>query len=118
MNGEDIILIGAGIFTCALIAAMFTQNAYLLIGSDAEYTITVNEKWIKGNGDEGQKYLMSDMEGNVYSVEDSWWKWAFDASNRFAIIKPGHTYHISTFGRRSPFFSNYPNAIEIQEVFT
>ncbi len=116
MDGEEISIVLGVLVLILITGAAIGQSAYCLVGTDAEYTITVNEKWIKGQGENGQKYLMSDINGNVYSIEDSYWKWIFDASNRYAMIVPGHTYHIVTFGRRSPFFSNYPNAIEIHEA--
>jgi hypothetical protein len=113
---DGVFIIGAFVLLVLTIGSLAGSSVYLLYDSDAEYTITINEKWIKGQGDEGQKYLMSDLQGNVFSIEDSWWKWTFDASNRYAEIKQNHTYLIKTFGRRSPFFSNYPNAIEIREI--
>lgn len=116
MGGEEISIVLGALVIVLIIGAAVGQSVCCLVGTDAEYTITIKEKWIKGQGENGQKYLMSDMEGNVYSIEDSWWKWIFDASNRYAVIEVGHTYHINTFGRRSPFFSNYPNAIDIREA--
>lgn len=115
-DSADVMLILSFVSLCLIFGGIFATQVYLIADTDAAYTITVNEKWIKAQGQNGQKYLMSDAEGNVYSIEDSYWKWIFDASNRYAAIKPGHTYHITTFGRRSPFFSNYPNAITIEEV--
>ncbi len=116
MDGDELITVLGILAIILIIGGAMGQSAHLLLGSDATYTITVNEKWIKGQGEHGQKYLMSDMDGNVYSIEDSYWKWIFDSSNRYAVIQPGHTYYLKTFGRRSPFFSNYPNAIEIREA--
>ncbi len=104
------------IATIILTCAMVGEAIYLMMGSDETYEVTINEKWIKGQGGDDQKYLMSDINGNVYSIEDSYWKWIFDASDRYAKIIPGNTYAIETFGRRSQFFSNYPNAIKIKEM--
>ena len=104
-----------GITFLAIVVYLVVSNVYLLVGTDSEYIVAVQEKWIKGQGEDGQKYLFSDMTGNVYSIEDSYWKWTFDASDRYANLKENHTYHIKTFGRRSHWFSNYPNAIEIKE---
>jgi hypothetical protein len=91
---------------------------YALVGSSDEITITVEEKWVKAQDGGSMKYLFSDTKGNVYSVEDSWCKWTFDASDRFAKLEKGKTYRIETFGRRMrlPIRSNYPNAIRIEEV--
>ncbi len=40
----------------------------------------------------------------------------FDASNRYAVIKEGHCYNITTTGIRYPLLSWFPNIIEVKEV--
>jgi len=114
---NDKILVAIGV-ACVLliIVGIVAQLAYLLVGTDQEMVVTIDQKWIKSQGDNGQKYLFSDVNGNVYSIEDSWWKWKFDSSDRYAFVRPGQTYQIETFGRRSHFFSNYPNALKINKV--
>jgi len=99
-----------------ILVGIVAQPIYLMYGTDNKTVVTIDEKWTKSQGSDGQKYLFSDTGGNVYSIEDSYWKWTFDASDRYAFIRPGQTYQIETFGRRSYFFSNYPNAIEINKV--
>jgi len=115
MNGDTAIGICVLLSVIAILSYTVGSQIYLIAGTDADYTITVHEKWIKGQGENGQKYLFSDQNGNVFSIEDSYWKWTFDASDRFANIQENKTYDIKTFGRRSHWFSNYPNAIEITE---
>ncbi|MDD4352720.1 MAG: hypothetical protein PHU71_07155 [Candidatus Gracilibacteria bacterium] len=112
-NGAVVVYLFALICVIGYVAG---SNLYLLAGSSNEYNVTIDKVWIKSQGDNGQKYLFSDTEGNVYSVEDSYWNWIFDASDRFATIKQNKTYHINTFGRRSHWFSNYPNAIKIAPI--
>ena len=109
--------IDAIVFGIVLVSACI-YFGYALVGSSDKITITVEDKWVKAQDSGSMKYLFSDTQGNVYSVEDSWLKWTFDASDRFAKIEKGKTYNIETFGRRMrlPIRSNYPNAISIEEV--
>lgn len=81
--------------------------------SDVTKTVTVKEKWVKYHNDDA-KYLFSDTQGNVYSIEDSLWVWSWDASDRYASVEEGKTYTITTYGWRVRIFSWYPNAIEIR----
>lgn len=78
-------------------------------------TIRVQRMWIKQYG-KGSKYLFSDENGNVYSIEDSLELWIFDASDRWASMQEGKTYRVTLYGWRWHFFSWYKNAIEIEEI--
>ena len=116
MDGETFGAFAGLLVIAAVVVYGVGSQAYLLVGSGDNYVVTVNDKWIKSQGDNEQKYLFSDTNGNVYSLEDSYWQWTFDSSDRFASIEKNHTYEIDTFGRRSRWFSNYPNAYDIREV--
>ena len=115
-TGETKIGIMVILSVIGMLAYISISQIYLIAGTDSNYNnVTVHEKWIKSQGEGGQKYLFSDQSGNVFSIEDSYWKWTFDASDRFAKIQENKTYDIKTYGRRSHWFSNYPNAISITE---
>ena len=98
----------------------FLLSATLIYGvlyhaSEDTKEITIDEKWVKyHNGD--AKYLFSDTEGNVYSIEDSLWLWSWNSSDRYALIKANSTYEITTYGWRIPFLSSYPNAVHIKAL--
>jgi len=105
------------VFTIALIMGIVgVYGIYPLLGSSQEDIVTVQQKWIKSQGKNDMTYLFSDENGNVYSIQDSWWKMTFDASDRYAKLKIGRAYRIETFGRRLHVPTNYPNAIHIEEV--
>ena len=80
--------------------------------SEETSTITIKEKWVKYQRDD-QKYLFSDIEGNVYSIDDSLLLWTWDASDRYARIDEGQTYTITTYWWRVRILSWYPNAVRI-----
>ncbi|MCK4781372.1 DUF1523 family protein [Candidatus Parcubacteria bacterium] len=77
--------------------------------------ITVKEKWVKYHREDA-KYLFSDEENNVYSIEDSIWLIKFDASDRYAKITEGKRYLIKTYGWRIRILSSYSNAMGITEI--
>lgn len=78
-------------------------------------TITVKEKWSKVVNDRGL-YLFSDINGNVYSIQDTWWHMDFSSADRYASLEVGQTYKIWTFGIRMPFLSLYENAYRIEKI--
>lgn len=97
----------------ATIVLAFTVFAYY---DSAEYnTITIDDKWIKYQGGK-DRYHVSDMSANVYSIEDSVLFFTFDASNRYAKVDIGGTYYIKTVGWRIPSMSQYQNIIEITDM--
>lgn len=105
-----------GIVILIVVLCYAVPALYCLPFSSAEYeNITVQSKWIKPY-DDYSVYLFSDQYGNVYSIQDSKWNWIFNASDRWDYVKENKTYNIKTWGKRSEFWSNYPNAIEIEEV--
>ena len=87
----------------------------VLMSTEHQREITVDEKWIKYHNDEA-KYLVSDIDGNVYSVEDMTLLLKFDASNRYARLKVGESYTVTIVGWKVPLTSMYPNIIELEEV--
>ena len=86
-----------------------------IMGTEQQQVITIDEKWTKYHNNDA-KYLVSDTDGNVYSIEDSVFFWKFDASNRYACIDDGETYQVTMVGWRKPFLSWYRNIIEIEEA--
>ena len=93
-------------------------TAIVVAPTQKDLNVTVNEKWIKSHGDSGQLYLFSDMEGNVYKIDDDWsWPVFFkvNSSDQYAMIKPGQTYHIHTVGWRTQWMSQYPNVLYIYD---
>lgn len=86
-----------------------------LKNSVEEHTITVKEKWIKYHENDA-KYLISDTDNTVYSIEDSFWFWTWDASDRYARIEIGKAYTIKTIGWRIHILSWYKNIIELKQI--
>lgn len=109
-------------FIAIVIIVVFTigYSISLNYGDARTYkNYTVTDKAVKNDG-ESSKYLVytKDSKGNVmvFSVEDRFWCGRFDASDDYARIEVGKTYNFETVGKRSHFWSSYPDIIELKEV--
>jgi len=84
-----------------------------------EKVYTVTEKGIKNSKDKGLYLIyVKDEDGKTQTlcVKDTMWHWRWDSSDVYAKIEVGKTYRFKTCGLRIPFFSMYPNILEIEEV--
>ena len=97
----------------AFVVGVFVIGVYADL-QISETTINVTEK-IGAHGDSGQ-YLIIASDDTVYTVEDNLFQWKFDASDRYAALKVGKTYHVKCSGFRNHFLSMYKNILEYQEV--
>lgn len=109
MNQRLYCVIGGILLVVALLAYPLA-----LYASEQQCEITIKEKWTKTHDNE-MKYLVSDIDGNVYCIEDSsvFLKW--DASNRYAALDEGKIYSVTLVGWRVPMLSMYQNIVEIEE---
>ena len=55
-------------------------------------------------------------ECGVLHVEDSLLSWTWSSADTYAKMKVGETYRVTTRGFRIPFFSMFPNVVEVEEV--
>lgn len=100
------------ILAIVLVIGLLVGYPMLLYSTEEKQTITISEKWVKYQ-DETQKYHVSDENGNVYEVTDELLYLTFDASNRYANLKEGNTYTVTTVGWRIPILSMYKNIVAI-----
>lgn len=77
--------------------------------------ITVKEKYSIMSGKYGQN-VITDSDGNVYSISNSMYHNFFTATELFTKIAVGQTYRVNGFGYRIPFLSIYPNIIKASKV--
>ena len=108
----EIILIG----TCIVIVIGYIVAAIAGLGMliESEDTITVEER-VGAHGENGI-YLIITEEGETFTVQDNILKLKFDASDRYAAIKPGVRYHVTCTGWRVQILSWYRNVIESTPV--
>lgn len=85
-----------------------------------DVTFTVTDKETKRTSSNTDKYLVftEDKGGNVEVFEntDSFWQFKYGSSDIQAELKEGHTYEAEVYGWRIPFFSQYRNIVDVDEV--
>lgn len=82
-------------------------------------TITVSEKTVKRSGygeNTVEKYLIFSTDGRVYENTDSLIEGKFNSSNVYGMLVPGNTYKIESYGYRLPYYSMYPNIVNVKEI--
>jgi hypothetical protein len=106
------------ILSIFIISIVTLQAVSALPTDEGPIEITVKDKWTKVISDRESitgLYLFSDINNQVYSIQDTWWHMDFSAANRYAQIEKGKTYKMWFFGVRIPFLSMYQNAYRIEE---
>lgn len=103
------------IFCTGILAAIIVvPEFYWFMPSEKNITVTVKEKWVKQQ-DKTAYYLFSDMNGNVYKLDDDFWYGKWNSSDQYAMIHEGKTYNMKTCGWRTHWLSEYPNVINIYQ---
>ena len=97
-----------------VIGAVYLVASVIRALVESEDAITVEER-IGAHGENGI-YLIMTEEGETFTVADNAFKLKFDASDRYASIKPDVRYHAVCTGWRFPVFSWYRNIIEITPI--
>jgi hypothetical protein len=80
-----------------------------------EKIITVKEKDSMRTGKYG-KNIISDTDGNVYTIENSIFYDFFTAMELFTKIEQNQSYKVKGFGYRIPILGVYPNIIKASKT--
>lgn len=80
-----------------------------------EKIITVKEKDSMRTGKYG-KNIISDTDGNVYTIENSMFYDFFTAMELFTKIELNQSYKVKGFGYRIPILGMYPNIIKASKT--
>jgi hypothetical protein len=80
-----------------------------------EKIITVKEKDSMRTGKYG-KNIISDTDGNVYTIENSIFYDFFTAMELFTKIEQNQSYKVKGFGYRIPILGIYPNIIKASKT--
>ena len=78
----------------------------------------VTEKGIKNQDKDGKYLIYTKVDGEdveVFEIEDSIVQGRWNSSDIYAQIEAGKTYTFKVVGKRSHFWSWYPNIIEWKE---
>ena len=101
-------------FIFLVVFFLVTGMAYSYFTS-FEKTITVKEKDSMKSGKYG-KNIVSDTDGNVYTIENSIFYDFFTAMELFTKIELNQSYKVKGFGYRIPILGIYPNIISASKV--
>lgn len=81
-----------------------------------EKTCTVESKDRTTTSDGSSDARVYTEDCGVLHVADSLLSWTWSSSDTYASIDEGETYHFTTRGFRVPFFSMFPNVVEVEET--
>lgn len=116
------ITIGTGLVCVISLVFLFMVCIYRPINKTndmRDVTLTVTRVAVKNSGNNG-KYLVFGEDENgvsqVLEVTDSLLMGRFDSSDMWGDIKEGKTYTFTVGGKRSEFWSWYPNIYAMTEV--
>lgn len=74
--------------------------------------VTVKSKYLRKKG-KRDRYMMSDVENNIYHIQNRILSGEFDEAEDWNSITIGKTYKISGYKTRIPLLGIYPIIIEI-----
>lgn len=79
------------------------------------YTVEVTKTEITG-GDDYMVFGKDTITGSIqtFTLNDSFWHGSWNTADMYAQLEVGKTYTFRATGWRIPFFSAFPNIIEIK----
>lgn len=108
----------------ALVVIAVIAIPVISFSNDHAYTVTITDKErVTTQVAEGQtdsKYLIygEDENGKTYVFEDTdtLFRWNFNSSDVFGVLKEGETYELTVIGFRVHIFNWYENIIDFKAV--
>lgn len=108
----------------ALVVIAIIAIPVISFSNDHAYTVTITDKErVTTQVAEGQtdsKYLIygEDENGKTYVFEDTdtLFRWKFNSSDVFGVLKEGETYELTVIGFRVHIFNWYENIIDFKAV--
>lgn len=102
----------AGLVIMGLVAVSGLAYQHGTCCENVTFTVNKAERVVK---DDSSKYLIFTDKG-VYENTDALWHWKWNSSDIYNKIAAGKTYEARTYGWRMPFFSTYPNILDVKEL--
>lgn len=111
---DTVTLVFGGFFALVLLLVLggITMSAINFFHVE-EKTCTVEDKYAL-KGDDGSTFRVETSDCGILEVQDSMFRGVWDSADRYAQIEPGQTYDMTLVGYRLPFFSMFPNALEVK----
>ena len=95
----------------ALIVLSILINIGLFFGTHFTKDITIKDKYIRYR--KSSNYNVVDSEGNIYKVDNVWFKGDFDRAEDYQRLEKGKKYNVTGYGVRVPMLDMYPKIYRI-----
>lgn len=83
---------------------------------ETQYACHVTDKDRSSNGNGGSDMRVYTDNCGVFNVADSLLSWTWSSADTYNEVEVGETYDFTTRGYRVPFFSMFPNVVEVEPV--
>jgi hypothetical protein len=94
-----------------LIVLSIVINIGLYFGTHFTKDITIKDKYIRYR--KSSNYNVVDSEGNIYKVDNVWFKGDFDRAEDYQRLEKGKKYNVTGYGIRIPMIDMYPKIYKI-----
>lgn len=96
----------------ALIVLSILINIGLFFGTHFTKDITIKDKYIRYRKS-ASNYNVVDSEGNIYKIDNVWFKGDFNRAEDYQRLEKGKTYKVTGYGVRVPMIDMYPKIYRI-----
>ena len=121
-----LIVIAAIIISAGFVGASYLWHENFEVASIEEKIITVSDYQIKPNIQRNNQgfvvvnsaddLLLVTSDGESFLNEENFWFQKFNTRDIFNQLKVNGTYKVTVYGWRAPFYSTFPNILNIEEV--
>jgi hypothetical protein len=80
-----------------------------------EKVITIYEKYTRYRR-KGSNYNLIDTDGNIYQIDNLWFKFDYNRADDYAKLKEGKQYKVKGYGFRAGFLESYQKIYEVESV--
>ena len=96
----------------ALIVLSILINIGLYFGTHFTKDITIKDKYIRYRKS-ASNYNVVDSEGNIYKIDNVWFKGDFNRAEDYQRLEKGKKYNVTGYGVRVPMLDMYPKIYRI-----
>ena len=98
-----------------IIVMLFIIPVVMYHMSKFEKVITISDKYTHYRR-RGSNYNIVDTDGNIYQVDNLWFKGDFNRSNDYVALTIGDTYKVKGYGYRIGVLDAYQKIYAFEEV--
>lgn len=96
------------IYFMIIIFVLITSFVYYVFTRFSDKVIVIDDNKIFKSSGKRTSNLVSDTEGNLYKVTNSWIILHFNSAEVLNTLKPGQKFKVSGYGVRFPVLGMYP----------